>query len=145
MQQLFPKEEEIMYAIWEIGQPCVISDIVKRYPEIKRNTVKKVLPILVKKQYLKEDAILKTVTRTGQSYRPIVTKEEYERQKQLMENVFESSSVQTGILKYCSALVKENQLSDKFICDMEELLKKNSKGDMKWNYLPHLFFPVLYL
>ena len=51
MQQLFPKEEEIMYAIWEIGQPCVISDIVKRYPEIKRNTVKKVLPILVKKQY----------------------------------------------------------------------------------------------
>ena len=127
MQQLFPKEEEIMYAIWEIGQPCMISDIVKRYPEIKRNTVKKVLHILVKKQYLKEDAILKTVTRTGQSYRPIVTKEEYERQKQLMENVFESSSVQTGILKYCSALVKENQLSDKFICDMEELLKKIQK------------------
>ena len=44
-----------------------------------------------------------------------------------MENVFESSSVQTGILKYCSALVKENQLSDKFICDMEELLKKIQK------------------
>lgn len=127
MQQLFPKEEEIMYAIWEIGQPCVISDIVKRYPEIKRNTVKKVLPILVEKHYLKEDAILKTATRTGQSYRSIVTKEEYERQKQLMDDVFASSSVQTGILKYCSALVMENQLSDEFICDMEELLKKIQK------------------
>ena len=48
MQLLYPKEEEIMYAIWEIGHPCVISDIVKAHPEIKRNTIKKVLLILLR-------------------------------------------------------------------------------------------------
>lgn len=64
MKSLFQKEEEIMYAIWDIGHPCVISEILEKYPKLKRNTVAKVLNVLVDKGYLKVDSIVKTSTST---------------------------------------------------------------------------------
>lgn len=105
MQLLFPKEEEIMYAIWEIGHPCGLSEILNAYPELKRNTVAKVLVILQEKGYLRVDSIVKTRTRTGKAYAPAVARKDYDEQKKIMEHLVESPNVRKGVMSYLSALV----------------------------------------
>ena len=80
MISLFEKEEAVMYTIWGIGHPCVISDILKTNPELNRNTVVKVLKTLTSKGYIKVDSIIKTATRTGRGYIPIIQQEDYEAQ-----------------------------------------------------------------
>lgn len=131
MQLLHPKEEDIMYAIWDIGHPCVISDIVKTHPDLKRNTIKKVLLILEDKHYLKVDSIVKTATRTGRAYAPIISREDYEKQKELMTDVIESNSIEDGILNYCSALANAKKCSSSFIQELEKIVQDfNNKEDI---------------
>lgn len=122
MQSLYPKEEDIMYAIWEINHPCVISEILKKHPELKRNTVAKVLKILEDKGYLVVDSIVKTVTRTGRAYAPIIKKEDYEAQKALMKTITDSSGALEGILNYCSTLVDTKTVRKEFIQEMDKLI-----------------------
>lgn len=130
MQLLFPKEEEAMYAIWNIGHPCVISDILKYDPSQKRNTLAKILIILVKKKYLKEDSIIKTATRCGRAYAPIVSKEQYENQKRLFDFVQKSTCAQEGILSFVSTLVSSNNIDENFINEMKTLIEnfENTEG-----------------
>lgn len=122
MQILFPKEEEIMYAIWDIGHPCAISELLKHHPELKRNTVAKVLVILEQKGYLTVDSIVKTITRTGRAYTPIITKESYEAQKDLIHQITESPSAQDGILAYCSTLLNTGKFHPEFVEEMNHLI-----------------------
>lgn len=124
MKSLFQKEEEIMYAIWDIGHPCVISEILEKYPKLKRNTVAKVLNVLVDKGYLKVDSIVKTSTRTGRAYVPLIKKEVYQEQKKLMEEIVESDNVQEGILSYCSTLIDSESPSEEFICELEKMIEQ---------------------
>lgn len=127
MQLLFPKEEEIMYAIWEIGHPCGLSEILQAYPELKRNTVAKVLVILQDKGYLRVDSIVKTKTRTGRAYAPVVTKQAYDEQKKIMDDLVESPNVKKGVLTYLSALVDaggtDEELED-MIGQMEDMIRQ---------------------
>lgn len=130
MQLLYPKEEDIMNAIWEIGHPCVISEILKAHPELKRNTVAKVLKILEQKGYLTVDSIVKTVTRTGRAYAPIIKKEDYDAQKALMNNITKSKGALEGILNYCTALMETKHMDEDFIQEMDKLIdefKSNTK------------------
>lgn len=129
MQTLFQKEEEIMYAIWDVGHPCVISEILEKHPELKRNTVTKVLVILERKGYLKVDSIVKTATRTGRAYAPRIKKEEYLEQKEVMDNIIKLDTVQEGILKYCSSLINSKRPSEKFICELEEMINQYKKKE----------------
>ncbi len=113
-----------MYAIWDIGHPCVISEILEKYPKLKRNTVAKVLNVLVDKGYLKVDSIVKTSTRTGRAYAPLIKKEVYQEQKRLMEEIVESDNVQEGILSYCSTLIDSESPSEEFICELEKMIEQ---------------------
>ena len=127
MQLLFPKEEEIMYAIWEIGHLCGLSEILRTYPELKRNTVAKVLVILQEKGYLQVDSIVKTKTRTGKAYAPVITKQAYDEQKKIMDDLVESPSVKRGLFTYLSALIDtggtDGELED-MIGQMEEMIRQ---------------------
>ena len=53
MQTLTRKEEQIMQAVWQIGHPCLISEILKKDVTLKRNTVAPGIITLTKKGYLK--------------------------------------------------------------------------------------------
>lgn len=122
MLPLFPKEEEIMYAIWDIGHPCIISEILKHDPSQKRNTLAKVLVLLEKKKYLKVDSLVKTATRYGRAYAPIVSKEEYEHQKNLFSLVEKDTSVQKGVLSFVSTLVSSDSIDEAFIDEMKKII-----------------------
>ena len=124
MQLLFPKEEEIMYSIWTIGHPCVISEILNSNPLHKRNTVAKVLLLLEKKGYIKTDFVKKTTTRYGRAYTPVVSQKEYEDQKNLFSAVEQSKTVETGILAFMSSLVDSNVADEQFIHEMDNLIEK---------------------
>lgn len=129
MQQLFPKEEEIMYAFWSLGHPCVLSEILKAYPELKRNTLAKVVIILEKKGYLKVDGIAKTVTRTGRAYVPTIKKEDYEEQKELFSDVISSPNAQSGVLTFFSALIHSGRVRKEFLDEMEAMIDDFKKND----------------
>ena len=126
MLLLHPREEDVMYTIWEIGHPCVISEILNKNPELKRNTVAKVLNILEQKGYIVVDSIVKTVTRTGRAYAPIIEKECYEEQKILMKNITETPNTLDGILNYCLTFLdsRKSQINKKFIQEMDRLISE---------------------
>ena len=65
MQTLTRKEEQIMQAVWQIGHPCLISEILKKDVTLKRNTVAPGIITLTKKGYLKVDSIGKSMTKGG--------------------------------------------------------------------------------
>ena len=64
MYGLTPREEQIMNTIWNMDHPCLISEILKASPALKRNTVAPALVVLENKGYLKVDSIGKSYTRT---------------------------------------------------------------------------------
>lgn len=122
MELLHSKEEEIMYTIWNIGHPCVISEILRANPELKRNTLAKAVITLEEKGYLAVDSIVKTATRTGRAYKPIVTQKDYDEQKRMIQNLVDSPNVQTGLLNYCSNLVDNSEAGEALLKDIEKLL-----------------------
>ena len=83
MQTLTRKEEQIMQAVWQIGHPCLISEILKKDVTLKRNTVAPGIITLTKKGYLKVDSIGKSMTRTGRAYAPLIDQHAYNEQKKL--------------------------------------------------------------
>lgn len=134
MRLLFPKEEEIMYAIWEIGHPCGLSEILNTHPQLKRNTVAKVLVILLDKGYLRVDSIVKTKTRTGKAYAPVVAKKDYDNQKRMMKSLVESPNVKKGMLAYFASLADaeggEDEVED-MIGQMDEIIRQYKRQAKK--------------
>lgn len=126
MLLLYPREEDVMYTIWEIDHPCVISEILNKNPDLKRNTVAKVLKILEQKGYISVDSIVKTVTRTGRAYSPIIKRESYEEQKTLMKSITETPNIYDGILNYCSTLLdtRKGKINKAFILEMDKLINE---------------------
>lgn len=131
MKELFPKEEEIMYAIWEIGHPCIISEILKIRPSLNRNTVTKLIPVLQKKGYLKVDSIGKSATRTGRAYVPNISREAYEEQKQLFYEVIKSQNAKSGILTFFSSLIQSKDTDPEFISEIEQMINDYKKQNLK--------------
>ena len=52
MYGLTPREEQIMNTIWNMDHPCLISEILKASPALKRNTVAPALVLLEKKEVM---------------------------------------------------------------------------------------------
>ncbi|MCI8332962.1 MAG: BlaI/MecI/CopY family transcriptional regulator [Lachnospiraceae bacterium] len=129
MQELIPKEKEIMDIIWQMAHPCLISDILKTDPALKRNTVAKVLVSLNKKGYIQVDSIKRTSTRTGRAYVPAISKQEYEKQHTLIHTLFQNGTVSSNMLSFLSTMLDANQIDDDFIHEIEALIQdyKNAK------------------
>ena len=129
MQELLPKEKEIMEIIWQMKHPCLISDILKTDPALSRNTVAKVLVNLDRKGYIRVDSIKRTVTRTGRAYVPAVTKQEYEKQQALLESLLQNGSVASNMLSFFSSMLDADELDDDFLNEIETLIHnyKNAK------------------
>ena len=86
MYGLTPREEQIMNTIWNMDHPCLISEILKASPALKRNTVAPALVVLENKGYLKVDSIGKSYTRTGKAYVAAISKEAYKEYQKNVDN-----------------------------------------------------------
>lgn len=124
MQTLTRKEEQIMQAIWQIGHPCLISEILKKDTTLKRNTVAPGIITLTKKGYLKVDSIGKSMTRTGRAYAPIVTQHAYDEQQKLIQCVVDSHTTKDGVLNYIQLLIDTNQADEVFKANLKEKIEK---------------------
>ena len=124
MQTLTRKEEQIMQAVWQIGHPCLISEILKKDTTLKRNTVAPGIITLTKKGYLKVDSIGKSMTRTVRAYAPIVTQHAYDEQQKLIQCVVDSQTTKDGILNYIQLLIDTNQADDAFRANLKEKIEK---------------------
>ena len=124
MQTLTRKEEQIMQAVWQIGHPCLISEILKKATTLTRNTVAPGIITLTKKGYLKVDSIGKSMTRTGRAYAPIVTQHAYYEQQKLIQCVVDSQTTKDGILNYIQLLIDTNQADDAFRANLKEKIEK---------------------
>ena len=124
MQTLTRKEDQSMQAVWQIGHPCLISEILKKDTTLKRNTVAPGIITLTKKGYLKVDSIGKSMTRTGRAYAPIVTQHAYDEQQKLIQCVVDSQTTKDGILNYIQLLIDTNQADDAFRANLKEKIEK---------------------
>ena len=124
MQTLTRKEEQIMQAVWQIGHPSLISEILKKDTTLKRNTVAPGIITLTKKGYLKVDSIGKSMTRTGRAYAPIVTQHAYDDHQKLILCVVDSKTTKDGILNYIQLLIDTNQADDAFRANLKEKIEK---------------------
>ena len=114
MQTLTRKEEQIMQAVWQIGHPCLISEILKKDVTLKRNTVAPGIITLTKKGYLKVDSIGKSMT----------DQHAYNEQKKLIQCVVDSPTTKGGILNYIQSLIDTNQADDAFTTALKEKIEK---------------------
>ena len=110
-----------------MNKPCLISDILKADPSLNRNTIAKALVSLEKKGYLKVDSIKRTVTRTGRAYVPAITRKEYENNEHLLASIRTSTSIPQTSLSFFSNLIKNGQIDDNFISELENMIQDYKK------------------
>ena len=127
MQRLSGKEKEIMDTIWNIGEPCLISEILRANPGLSRNTVAKGLVNLEQAGYLKVDSIRKTVTRTGRCYVPTITPAIYDKQLALLDAIEKESDVENTVLAYLTAMLEADLIGDETLDKMNEMICNHIK------------------
>lgn len=114
-QKLTKAEEEIMQMMWEMPEPCTVSQLIAKMsePHPPHSTISSIVRILEKKAFLDH----KTYGRTH-VYFPIIAKKDYTKfsLKGLVSNYFEGS-----MNELVSFLVKENDLSLK---DLSQIMKQ---------------------
>jgi BlaI family penicillinase repressor len=115
MRKLTQAEEQIMHALWALGEGGFLKDILENLPEPKahHNTVATLLKILVEKQFVG----VQNPNRNN-FYTPLISKEEYTEQRivGLTERFFGGSYPNV-----ISFLVDRKQMSIK---ELELLLKQ---------------------
>ena len=118
MEELTKTEERIIQVLWKLETAFVkdIIDQLDEQPKPPYNTISSIVRILVKKGYLSYKAYGKTY-----EYFPAISKEEYTKTtfSKILSEYFDNSPV--SLLSY---MVKEQQLSDKDIEELNALINK---------------------
>lgn len=116
MKELTQRELEVLEILWAIKSGFV-KDVIKRFPDPKPpyTTVSSIIRILESKGYVTHKSYGKT-----HEYMPVVSKIRYK--KHLLKNmvaVFFEGSFDNVV----SFMTKENELSDKEVKEISELIK----------------------
>jgi len=118
MEELTKTEERIMQVLWKLETAFVkdIIDEIDEEPKPPYNTISSIVRILVKKGFLSYKAYGKTY-----EYFPAISKEEYTKTtfSKILSGYFDNSPV-----SLLSFMVKEQQLSDKDIEELNALINK---------------------
>ena len=118
MEELTKTEERIIQVLWKLETAFVkdIIDQLDEQPKPPYNTISSIVRILVKKRYLSYKAYGKTY-----EYFPAISKEEYTKTSfsKILSGYFDNSPA-----SLLSFMVKEQQLSDKDIEELNALINK---------------------
>jgi len=118
MEELTKTEERIMQILWKL-ETAFVKDIIDQMDEEPKppyNTISSIVRILARKGYLSYKAYGKTY-----EYFPAISKEEYTKTtfSKILSGYFDNSPV-----SLLSFMVKEQQLSDKDIEELNALINK---------------------
>lgn len=120
MEELNQHEEEIMSLFWKQGE-LLIRDILEQLPDPQPpyTTLASTIRNLEKKGYLSH-----RMYGTVNIYKPIITKEEYSKRSinRLVSTFFGGS-----VGSFLSFMVKEKNISEKEITELQELIDKMDK------------------
>jgi BlaI family penicillinase repressor len=125
MKPLTRAEEQVMQAVWNLGQGF-LKDILDQLPQPRphSNTIATILKILVEKGFIEYEA-----RGRNNLYKPLVNKAEYGKRSlhQLIKNYFEGSP-----LKLVSQFLNDNKISSE---ELETLLQqiRNAKINKQEN------------
>jgi predicted transcriptional regulator len=117
MEELNQNEEQIMAFFWQSGE-LLIRDILEQLPDPKPpyTTLASSVKLLEKKGYLKH-----RMYGTVNLYSPIITSEEYSKRR---INRFVSTLFGGSMGNFLSFMVKEKNISEKEINELQELIDK---------------------
>lgn len=121
MLELNQNEEQIMAIFWKSGE-LLIRDILDQIAEPKPpyTTLASSIKLLEKKGYLKH-----RMYGTVNLYSPIISKDEYSKKSfnRMVKTFFDGS-----VGNFLSFMVKEKNISDKEINELQELIDKMDKS-----------------
>lgn len=129
-EALTRNEYEVMEILWDKNEPMLNSEIqeayLKRYPDgIK--TIHNITGRLLKKGYIKEDAIIKVKKRFAQKFAVVVSADEY-MQMQLEENYFFNREPNQAATALFSNLLNNDKISSNTISEMQRMLEEYKKS-----------------
>lgn len=120
MENLTPKEEEIMQIIWNLDK-CFVKDIIGQMDEPKPayTTISSIVRILESKDFVGHNAYGNTY-----QYYPLVPKEDYRKNtfRSFVQNYFDNS-----FKNVVSFLVEEKKLNKEEIEELSNILKEIKK------------------
>ena len=121
MEELNQNEEQIMAFFWKSGE-LLIRDILDQIPDPKPpyTTLASSIKLLEKKGYLKH-----RMYGTVNLYSPIVSQEDYSKRSinRIVKTFFDGS-----VGNFLSFMVKEKNISDKEINEMQSMIDKMDKN-----------------
>ena len=117
MEILTKSEERIMQILWKLKK-AFVKDVIEKIPEPKPpyNTISSIVRILEKKGFLAYKAYGKTY-----EYFPKISKLDYKKFsfKSFMKNYFDNSYESV-----VSFMVEENEMSDKEVAEIKNIINK---------------------
>jgi len=120
MQKLAKREEQIMQAVWTLGE-AFIKDVIQELPDPKPhyNSVATMVKILEEKGFLAHHTIGNIF-----QYYPAISKEDYQRHsmKDIVNQYFDNSYP-----RMLAFFAKEQKLSETELNEIIDIIKSNKK------------------
>ena len=120
MQKLAKREEQIMQAVWTLGE-AFIKEIIQELPDPKPhyNSVATMVKILEEKGFLAHNTIGNIF-----QYYPAISKEDYQRHsmKDIVNQYFDNSYP-----RMLAFFAKEQKLSESELNEIIDIIKSNKK------------------
>lgn len=125
---LSDNENQILETLWREERALTRSEIIDLTYEKtwKESSIHILLNQLLDKDAIKVDDIVRTGKSYGRTYKPTVTKEEYETMQ--LENNFRDINPSPSALKnFFSALIESKNIEDKTLDELGDLIKKHKR------------------
>jgi BlaI family penicillinase repressor len=120
MQKLAKREEQIMQAVWTLGE-AFIKEVIQELPDPKPhyNSVATIVKILEEKGFLAHNTIGNIF-----QYYPAISKEDYQRHsmKDIVNQYFDNSYP-----RMLAFFAKEQKLSENELNEIIDIIKSNKK------------------
>lgn len=121
--ELTKNEMEIMEVLWEVGEPMVGTEIVKRSVNKtwKDSSIHILLNSLLKKGAIEEVGFIRTGKGYGRTFAPTQSGEKY------YADFLASIANKTSVPTLFSALFKSEEMNEEIILELEDLIDKKKQ------------------
>lgn len=126
--KLSENEKQILETMWREERSLTRSEVINltENKTWKKSSIHILLNQLLDKDAIEVDEIVRTGKSYGRTYKPTVTKKEYEIM-QLQNSFKEINPSNSSISSFLSGLVKSNNISRDTIDELQELVNQNKE------------------